>query len=83
MNDKRIPPTSPLIYFGRRLAELRKEQGVSQEQLALISGLARSYVSGVERGQRNISLLNILRLAQALNLPPVALLEPPEGVHSR
>ncbi|TCT07080.1 helix-turn-helix domain-containing protein [Paralcaligenes ureilyticus] len=78
MNDRHIPPPSPLIFFGRRLAQLRKAQGVSQEQLALISGIARSYVSGVERGQRNISLLNILRLAQALNLPPVALLEPPE-----
>ncbi|TAL88125.1 MAG: XRE family transcriptional regulator [Candidimonas sp.] len=49
-----------------------------QEQPALINGIARSYVSRMERGQRNISLLNILRLAKALNLPPVALLGPPE-----
>ncbi|TAL76500.1 MAG: XRE family transcriptional regulator [Burkholderiaceae bacterium] len=53
-----------------------------QEQPALINGIARSYVSGVERGQRNISLLNILRLAQALNLPLIALLEPPEQKES-
>jgi len=67
----------PLVIFGRRLAELRKAQGMSQEQLALVSGIARSYVSGVERGQRNISLLNILRLAQALNVSPSMLLEAP------
>lgn len=77
MNDRHTLPISQLVIFGRRLAQLRKAQGVSQEQLALISGVARSYVSGVERGQRNISLLNILRLAQALNLPATALLEPP------
>ncbi|HAV6242973.1 TPA: XRE family transcriptional regulator, partial [Acinetobacter baumannii] len=48
-----------LQEFGIRLAELRKKNGISQEKLALESGLARSYLSGVERGQRNISLLNI------------------------
>ena len=78
MNNLSIPPKSPLILFGRRLAELRKAQGVSQEQLALMSGVARSYVSGVERGQRNIALLNIVRLAQALGLPPAKLFEPTE-----
>jgi transcriptional regulator with XRE-family HTH domain len=67
--------TDPQVLFGRRLAALRKERGWSQEQLALESGLARSYLGGVERGQRNISLQNICRLARTLSVPPSALLE--------
>jgi len=59
-----------LKKFGLRLAELRKERGWSQERLALESGLARSYLGGVERGQRNIAMLNILRLARTLSCEP-------------
>jgi len=65
----------PKVLFGMRLVKLRKEQGWSQEQLALESGLARSYLGGVERGQRNIALLNICRLAEALDVPPSELLK--------
>lgn len=65
--------TDPRIVFGKRIATLRKMRGWSQEQLALESGLARSYLGGVERGQRNISLLNIYRLAESMELPPSAL----------
>ncbi|HCA5044350.1 helix-turn-helix domain-containing protein [Acinetobacter baumannii] len=57
-----------LQEFGTRLAELRKQKGISQEKLALESGLARSYLSGVERGQRNISLLNIYKIANTLDI---------------
>lgn len=63
-----------LQKFGRRLSLLRKEKGWSQERLALESGLARSYLGGVERGQRNIALLNILRLARSLECEPSELL---------
>lgn len=63
-----------LKIFGRRLATLRKERGWSQERLALESGLARSYLGGVERGQRNIAVLNILRLARTLKCEPGELL---------
>ena len=62
--------TDPRSQFGKRLVDLRKAKGVSQEQLSLESGVARSYLSGVERGQRNIALVNICRLASALNVPP-------------
>lgn len=65
----------PRIIFGKRIAALRKERGWSQEQLALESGLARSYLGGVERGQRNISLINIYRLADSMALPPGALFQ--------
>lgn len=64
----------PKVLFGKKLAQLRKAQAWSQEQLALESGLARSYLGGVERGQRNIALLNICRLAEALGVPPSELL---------
>jgi transcriptional regulator with XRE-family HTH domain len=58
----------PRVVFGRRLAELRKLKGWSQEKLSLESGVARSYLGGVERGQRNIALLNICRLADTLQV---------------
>ncbi len=61
--------------FGRQVAELRRRAGLSQEALALESGLARSYLGGVERGQRNIALINICRLAKALRVRPSRLLE--------
>lgn len=64
-----------MLRFGQHLAELRRAQGMSQESLALDSGLARNYLGGVERAQRNIALVNICRLAQALGLPPACLLE--------
>lgn len=64
----------PLVLFGRRLAELRVKKRWSQERLAHESGLARSYVGGVERGKRNLSLLNIYKLAHTLNVEPYELL---------
>ncbi|MBN3831699.1 MULTISPECIES: helix-turn-helix transcriptional regulator [Burkholderia] len=60
----------PLELFGKRLVELRKARGWSQEKLALESGLARSYVGGIERGQRNIALYNICVLAETLGVAP-------------
>jgi transcriptional regulator with XRE-family HTH domain len=70
--------SDPRVLFGRKVAQLRKARGWSQEQLAFESGLARSYLGGVERGQRNIALLNICRLAEALNISPQELLKNPE-----
>ncbi|THU04604.1 helix-turn-helix transcriptional regulator [Lampropedia puyangensis] len=70
-------PTDPKRLFGLRLIELRKAKGWSQERLALESGLARSYLGGVERGHRNIALLNIVKLAETLEVAAPALLELP------
>jgi transcriptional regulator with XRE-family HTH domain len=64
----------PLSLFGQRLIQLRKVHGWSQERLALESGLARSYIGGVERGQRNISLANICVLADTLMISPKEML---------
>ena len=58
-----------LSLFGKRLANLRKTHGWSQERLALESGLARSYVGGIERGQRNLSLINIAAWLKPLSFP--------------
>lgn len=58
----------PRVLFGKRLAKLRKELGWSQEGLAIESGIARSYLSGIERGKRNVALLNLCKLAQTLNI---------------
>lgn len=61
--------------FGRRLRALREQAGISQEELAFRSRLHRTYVSGVERGRRNISLVNIHRLARALDSSPASLFD--------
>ncbi len=62
------------IIFGNQLKMLRRSQNISQEELAFRSGLHRTYISSVERGQRNISLANIARLAKALEVEPYRLL---------
>lgn len=67
--------TDPRVQFGQHLARLRKAKGWSQEKLALESGLARSYLGGVERGQRNIALVNICKLAESMELPPAELMK--------
>ena len=64
----------PLELFGQHLIELRKARGWSQERLALESGLARSYVGGIERGQRNLALINICILAETLGVAPSEML---------
>lgn len=69
--------TDTLIIFGQRLVEPRKIKDWSQERLALESGVARNYLSGVERGKRNIAVLNIYRLAEVLEVTTSTLLEPP------
>jgi len=65
----------PRVQFGNRLRILRKKKGWSQERLALEANMDRSYVGGVEQGRRNISLINICRLAKTLGVKPGKLLE--------
>jgi transcriptional regulator with XRE-family HTH domain len=66
-----------LTLFGERVRVLRQALGLSQEALALAAGLDRTYIGGVERGERNISLLNIQKIAQALNVSSADLLQSP------
>jgi len=62
------------LRFGRRVRQLRVARGLSQEELALRSELDRSYIGQVERGERNVSLVNIERIAIGLGVPPADLL---------
>jgi transcriptional regulator with XRE-family HTH domain len=59
--------------FGARLRQLRKAQKLSQEKVALKAGIDRSYYGAVERGENNVTLVNIFRLAEALEVEPVEL----------
>lgn len=63
-----------LQKLGTRLRELRKETGLSQEDFARKCGLDRTYISDVERGERNISVLNIYKIAKALKKTAASLL---------
>jgi len=65
---RRMPSPTVQTRFGHRVRELRVERGWSQEHLADVVGLDRSYIGGVERGERNISLGNICRIADGLDV---------------
>jgi transcriptional regulator with XRE-family HTH domain len=65
-----------LQRFGAHVRELRRERGISQERLAALAGLDRTYVGGIERGERNVALVNILKLARGLDVEPGELLAP-------
>lgn len=57
-----------LVRFGMRLRKLRTARRISQEAFAGRCGLDRTYISGIERGKRNVSLRNIDVIAQALDI---------------
>lgn len=56
------------ISVGKRVKELRNKLGISQEELADLAGLDRTYITSVECGKRNISIINIEKLAIALKV---------------
>ena len=61
--------------FGNNVRKQRLAKGISQEQLATLTNLHRTYIGGIERGERNPSLINISKIAKALNVPVAALFE--------
>jgi transcriptional regulator with XRE-family HTH domain len=57
-----------LIKFGEKVREIRKEKGLSQEELAYRANLHRTYIGMIERAEKNITLLNIEKIANALEI---------------
>jgi transcriptional regulator with XRE-family HTH domain len=64
-----------LQRFGSRVRAERERLGVSQEELADRAGMHRTYLGGVERGERNVGFLNFIRIARALRVSPAVLLK--------
>jgi transcriptional regulator with XRE-family HTH domain len=71
-----LPSLSPKRLFAANVRRLRLSAGLSQEALADRAGLHRTYISSIERGERNVSLANIFALAEALGVDPRDLLAP-------
>lgn len=65
----------PRAILGRAVRSRRLELGLSQEKLAERAQLHWTYIGGIERGERNVSLINIVRIAEALSLTPSDLLK--------
>ena len=70
-----MPSRDPRALIGERIRDLRIRRGISQERLAELAHLHRNYIGGVERGERNISIINIVELAHALAVRPYKLIE--------
>jgi transcriptional regulator with XRE-family HTH domain len=70
-----VEKDTALARFGLRLRGLREKAGFSQEELAERAQVHRTYLSGIERGRRNPSLINLLRIARALKLSISVLFE--------
>lgn len=72
----RTAPESRLVkVFAGNVRRLRKERGLSQEELAEAAGVHRTYVGMIERSEKNVTIYNIERLALALNVRPGSLLD--------
>lgn len=63
-----------LLQFGKNVQEYRRAQQMSQEQLAESAGVHRTYIGMIERAEKNITLLNIAKIANALKISPSVLL---------
>ena len=66
---------TPQLQFGETVREMRLALDLSQEMLAELTGLHRTYIGSVERGERNINLQNIVSIAHALQVSPAELLK--------
>jgi transcriptional regulator with XRE-family HTH domain len=73
-----LKTSKPKEILAQNLRRLRKSTGLSQEGLADRAGLHRTYISSIERSERNVSLENIFLLAEALGVEPGDLLKPVE-----
>lgn len=74
-NPSRCRRSAPLLALGRAIRRSRQERGVSQEELALLAEVDRSYVGRIERGDNNVAILTLAKLAKALGVTVAKLLE--------
>ncbi|HEX6781999.1 MAG TPA: helix-turn-helix transcriptional regulator [Solirubrobacterales bacterium] len=63
--------------FGQNLRAYREARGLSQEAFADVLGVHRTYMGGVERGERNLTLKSVERISERIKVPPLELLQPP------
>jgi len=63
-----MEPKKIKLAVGERIRALRMKKGLSQEELGFESGLHRNYIGGIERGERNVAVVNLSRLAKALGV---------------
>ena len=66
---KQAKSTDPRVHFGRAIKKYRTAAGISQEELAARAGIHRNYAGAVERGERNVAILNMARIAKGLGVP--------------
>lgn len=71
MNKKNIT----LIKIGKNIKRIRTKEKLSQEELAFKAKLHRTYIGSVERGEKNVTVLNLVKIADALNIEPSVLLK--------
>lgn len=57
-----------LVAFGKKVRKIRKNKGLTQDRLAVLSGIDRSYMGGIERGERNLTLTKIYRISEVLGV---------------
>jgi len=67
---------------GENVRRIRQDRGLTQEQFAVQSGFSQQYLSGLERGRRNPTVVTLFELASALSVTPVDLLAPIEGMNA-
>ena len=73
--SKQAGTASALASFGQAVRTVRLKQGISQEALADLAGVDRSYMGGIERGEHNLTVMNLLRIADQLGIKPSELFE--------
>ena len=74
-NEQSKRKEKSLVDFGQQIKKLRIAKQLSQEQLGLRTQLDRTYISGIERGVRNVGVINVFRIARALNVSPSELFD--------
>ncbi|WP_233838743.1 helix-turn-helix domain-containing protein [Paraburkholderia sp. ZP32-5] len=72
--SSKLDDAGHLKMLGAALRQYRRDQGWSQEALAYATGIDRSHMGRIERGERNLTILNLVRIADALKCPPSKLL---------